>query len=235
MDNQQHEILTNNQKQVLLTGFLGDGCLIKNGKSLNSNYYYKASSITSQIIDLKSFLLGDLFSNRKVKINSGFKKNSFITVCSSKTCKLITDFKEQGLEHAISTMNTLGVALWFYDDGSLHKDNLFYNLCTHKYSREIQEDILIPALNKFNIYPKVLVERKKDGREFNYLYIGKHDGAIEVSDILKSHYLPSMDYKIWCSETSREWRKLQVELKSEGREVSKRMFTNILNKRLDKI
>ncbi len=81
----------------------------------------------------------------------------------------------------------------------------------------------------------VNIERKKDGREFYYIRVGRHDGAFNVSEILSKYPVEGMEYKMWCPETSREWRKLQAELKSGGKELSKRAFTNELKIRLSKI
>lgn len=48
------------------------------------------------------------------------------------------------IETALNLMDDLGVALWFYDDGSLHKTKLFYNLNTQAFSQEINQDLFVP-------------------------------------------------------------------------------------------
>ena len=234
MENQQDYVLSSSQEQVLLTGYLGDGNVSKSTN--NKNYSYRASSISKDLLIVKQYLLGDLSLNNIISRDNskGYGGNS-IYKFGSKSSKLITEFHYKSLEDKLSKLDKLGIALWFYDDGSLHKTNNFYNLCTHKYSREIQEELFIPKLAEFGINAKVRVENKKDGRSFYYLSIGRHDGSFEINNILRSYPINSMEYKMWSSETSREWRKLQVELKSEGKEISKRMFTNILNDRLYKI
>lgn len=109
-------------------------------------------------------------------------------------------------------MNDLGLALWIYDDGSLHKNKLFYNINTQGFPKEIQEELFIPFFNRFNIYPKLTVERKRDGREFWYLRISKYEGA----------------YKRWSSETIQKWSKLQEELKST--DIDRRTLAAMLRK-----
>ena len=123
------------------------------------------------------------------------------------------------LKDVIGNLDSLGIALWFYDDGSLHKDRLFYNLNTHKFSKEIQEQLFIPFFNKWGIFPKTIVERKKDGRVFHYLTIGKYDGAIKISQILEKYPLDCYSYKRWSSETIQKWSKLQEELKSKAIDI----------------
>ena len=233
MENQQDCILSNNQKQVLFTGEFGDGCLVRNSK----NSYYQCSSMNKDLLQYKVKLLGELVGESPIKIrdnSKGYSKSS-IYHFTSKTLPSITKFHNLSLEDKLREVNELGIALWFYDDGSLHKKNNFYNLCTHKFSLEVHNDLLVPFFENLGISPKVTIERKKDGRLFYYLRFGRHDGAYEINEILRKYYVPSMDYKMWSSETSLEWRKLQAELKSDEITVSKRKFSNLLNERLSKI
>jgi len=233
MENQQDYILNERQEQVLLTGYYGDGYLVN---QKGSNYYYGASSIVRPLLELKYNLLGDLV-NKEIKEvdNSGGYGNGNIFKLETKKSKVITEFTKLSDQIKLNKFTELGIALWFYDDGSLHQKNSFYNLCTHKYSKEFQEDLLIPKLKEFGINARVAVERKKDGRVFWYLRVNRHDGAIEVSEILNKYPVSGMRYKMWSSTTSQQWRKLQAELKSKGQVLSKRAFANELNKRLDKI
>lgn len=133
--------------------------------------------------------------------------------CSHKALKGI---KELPIDKVVDGLTDLGVALWFYDDGSLHKKDYFYNLNTHKFSREIQEDVFIPFFNSLDIYPTVREERKADGRVFSYLCINKLKGAANVSMILEKYPLNCFQYKRWSPETIQKWSKLQEKLKSEN-------------------
>ena len=233
MENQQGCTLSTNQKQVLLTGYYGDGHIISGE---NKNASYVASSIVKPLLEFKYSLLGDLVTKEIVTVNNsgGYGENNIFKL-RTKADKRITKFDSLTDEEKLSQINELGIALWFYDDGSLHKSNYFYNLCTHKYSKEYQEDLLIPKLNEFGIYPKITSEVKKDGKKFWYLRVGRHNGSFNISDILSRYPVNGMRYKVWSSETSQQWRKLLVELKSKGQVISNRAFTNELNKRLGKI
>ena len=104
-------------------------------------------------------------------------------------------FLDKSVEDFIGDLDELGLALWMYDDGSLHKKNLFYNINTHAFNREIEEEVLIPKLNTFGIYPKILTETKKDGRVFSYLYVSKYKGAFVINDILNKYPLECYSYK----------------------------------------
>lgn len=215
-DNQQLQSLSNEQLQVFLSGRLGDGCI----STTNSNStYYSTNCKYEEYIDFKSNLLGSMFKSKSYNESNGFCKTPIYTMrsCSDRVLKII---KELPIEEVIANLDDLGLALWIYDDGSLHKDNYFYNLNTHSFSKEIQEDIFIPFFNSRNIFPKLQVENKKDGRQFWYLRICKYEGAAEISKILEKYPLECYNYKRWSSETIQKWSKLQEELKSQGKTPS---------------
>ena len=137
--------------------------------------------------------------------------------CSSNVLKYI---KELPLEEVLNMLDDLGIALWIYDDGSLHKSNLFYNINTQALSKEFQEEYLIPFFNKWNIFPKLQVENKKDGKQYWYLRVPKYEGAAEISKILDKYPIDCYSYKRWSSETIQKWSKLQEQLKSQGKSTS---------------
>lgn len=223
--NQQGCNLNEKQVQVILTGTFGDGCIVlqKSGTS-----YYKTNSINKEYIDYKKELLGDIFSCQYENINQGFKNNTIYTL-TTKHLLEITKIHALSIEEKLKKLNDLGLALWFYDDGSLHKKFDFFNLNTHIFSEEIQQDLFIPFFNNLGMYPKILKDKKKDGREFSYLYFGKHFGTFEIMQILQKYPIECFKYKLWSSETIQKWSKLKAELKSRDIEVSPRKFTNILN------
>lgn len=225
IDNQQDCNLNSNQIQVLLTGTFGDGhiSLNKSGSSI-----YSSNCIHEEYIDYKLNLLENLAGSKKTYLNQGFKKSE-ITSCISKASKEITNFNSKTIEQKLNCMNEVGLALWFYDDGSLHKKYDFFNLNTHKFSEEIQQDVFIPFFDSFDMKPKILKDKKQDGREFSYLYFGKHFGTYEIMQILEKYPIDCFKYKLWSSETIQKWSKLKAELKSRNMEVSPRKFTNILN------
>lgn len=215
MDNQQLHIFNNEQLQVFLTALLGDGCICTS-KS-NSTYYFTNCKF-EEYIDFKRNLLGNLSCNKGFLERNGYSQTPIFTL-HSKSNKALEAIKKMDLKDVINKLDDLGIALWFYDDGSLHKNKLFYNLNTHTFSKEVQEEIFIPSFNKLGIFPKITIERKKDGRIFYYLRIGKFDGAIKVSKILEKYPVNCYSYKRWSSETIQKWSKLQEELKSKAIDV----------------
>ena len=207
--------LSNEQIQVLLTGKFGDGCL-STPKSCVDNSLYSSNSIHEEYVDFKIKLLGNLASKKSRISSNGYAKTpiwQFYTHVSPD----ITKIKNMDIETALNLMDDLGVALWFYDDGSLHKTKLFYNLNTQAFSQEINQDLFVPFLSKFGIFAKPTIERKRDGREFWYLRISRYEGAYEITQLLNKYPVHCYNYKVWSSETIQNWSKLQEQLKSQNK------------------
>lgn len=202
--------LNENQLQVILSGLLGDGSI----STTNSNStLFITNCKYEKYIDFKISLLGDMFKNKRRLEHNGFCSTP-IFIMRTKSSKELEQIKAMSIQDVLDNLNELGIALWFYDDGSLHKNNLFYNLNTHAFSKDIQEKYFIPFFNKLGIYPSLQIERKKDGRTFWYLRIGKFSGADKVSAILEKYPLECYSYKRWSSETIQKWSKFQEKLKS---------------------
>lgn len=202
--------LSKRQLQVILSGVLGDGYIHKT----NSNStYFTTSCKYEEYIDYKKDLLGDLYKCKDYIKENGFCKTSVI-VLRTKSIKELRAIRNYSIQEILDNLNELGIALWFYDDGSLHKKNLFYNLNTHSFSKETQEKYFLPFFNRLGVYPKLQIERKSDGREFWYLRIGKFSGANKITNILERFPIKCYSYKRWSSETIQKWSKFQEELKS---------------------
>ena len=191
---------------------------------------YSTNCIHEEYIDYKIKLLGDLVSSKSFIDKNGYNQTPIYRFYTHVNPD-ITKIKNMSIEEALTLMDDLGLALWFYDDGSLHKNKLFYNLNTQAYSEEVNRELFVPFLKKFNINAVPTVERKKDGREFWYLRIGKYDGAYEISQILNKYPINCYNYKVWSSETIQNWSKLQEWLKSSGNlNFSSRKQASILRK-----
>lgn len=226
MGNQQL-CLTNEQKQVIVSGRLGDGYISPSTPNLES--YYATNCKYKEYLEFKKSLLGALCENNNINVieENGYSKTRIYTLKSRRN-RQVTLIKELSLEEILNELDELGLAMWIYDDGSLHKNKLFYNINTQSFPRDVQEELFIPFFNKFNIYPKLTIERKKDGREFWYLRVSKYDGAYEISNILSKYPLDCYAYKRWSSETIQKWSKLQEELKST--DIDRRTLASMLKK-----
>lgn len=227
MDNQQDYTLTTEQIQVILTGTLGDGCVTIHESGTAS---YSSRCINYSYLNIKKKLLGDLVnSDIKTITNTGLGTNE-INLFYTRRSKDIATIHKLSIEEKLKLLTPLGLALWIYDDGSRHKTKDFYNICTHSINLEVQKNILIPFLwDNYKIKAKITIERKLDGREFYYLRVSRHEGAYEINLILRKYFVKCFEYKMWSSQTIQKWSKLKAQLKSEGKEVSYRKFSNMFN------
>lgn len=212
--------LTRNQLQLFLSGRLGDGCIYKSKKGASNSEYYTNCKY-EEYIDYKRTLLGTVAGNKSYIEHNGFCQTP-IWVLHSHRLPVLNIIKDMNITEVLDSLDDLGLALWFYDDGSLHKSKLFYNLNTQKYSEEVHREILVPYFkDKWGIKVIPTIERKIDGRIFWYLRIRKYEGAFKISEILSKYFIPCYNYKIISSETIQKWSKLQEELKRIGKDYTK--------------
>lgn len=185
--------LTSDEIQIILTGIFGDGSL-----SRSSTYHlYHTNSRFLKYIKYKQSFLKNLTFGKSSKIEKNGYAQKPIFQFSTQSHPKITEIAEDTLENNLKKMTDFGIALWFYDDSSLHHKH-FYNLCTHAFSKKIQQTLFIPFLQeRLGVKATLAQDRKKDGRHFYYLRINKKDGAEKISALLKKYYCPCYKYKIF--------------------------------------
>lgn len=184
--------ITNEQKQVMLSGILGDG-------SLNSTGNMSFSCIHREYMELKAAYMDDLTISVEERENNGYKKG-IIYRLGTKANQYSKNLYSKDIKYFINELDEFGIALWCFDDGALHKKDYFFNINTHAIDLDTQINVLIPFLNKYNIFPKVYSETKKDGRKFNYLYIPLWSGVFELSRMMRKLNLDCYSYKLLPKE-----------------------------------
>lgn len=211
--NKQLYDFTREQTQVFLTAILGDGCI---STTNSGSTIYTSNCKHKEYLEYKKQLIG------KGKINhvdsNGYNQTPIYTYYGGAwfSLKLI---KELPIEEVVSNLDELGLALWFYDDGSLHKRDLYYNLNTQKFSLSIQENVFIPFFESIGVKAKVRVDNNHS-RPLYYLGINKYEGAYIIHSILAKYPINCYSYKLWSSETIQKWSKLQEQLKSTDRNLT---------------
>ena len=189
--------LTESEKQVVLTGVVGDGCLAKINPTAR-HYIYSTNSRFKVYIKFKQNFLTNLrYSKCCMGKNKGYTRNNIFQFHTQGHPE-ITAIALDSIENNLQKLTDLGIALWFYDDGSLHQKKHFYNLNTQAFSKKIQEELFIPFLKKrLGVMATLAQDKKLDGRHFYYIRINKNDGAEKISALLKRYYCPCFKYKIF--------------------------------------
>ena len=186
--------MTQEALQVVLTGVVGDGSLYRQKESHNS--HFTTACIHREYVEYKKALLGELAFSVASTMNHGYKLREIYSL-STMHHPEITKIHTDSLEGNLKKLNNLGVAMWFYDDGTLHKNSHCYHLCTHAFSKDEHEDIIIPFLQDYlDVRIKLAEETKQDGRHFYYCRINKMAGAYNISKLLSQYPLECYSYKL---------------------------------------
>lgn len=207
-------VLTEEAKQVIIASSIGDGHITHNKLMCSSKF--------REYMEFKSEYFKNLIPFRlKDKINGGFKKSP-ITLMDTTVHPFIAEVGSMTLVDKLSKLTGLGIAIWFYDDGSLHKTKHFYNLNTHSYTKEEHTNIIIPFLeSKLGVKVRLAYDRKKDGRVFCYCRIGKRMGAEKVMNLLNKYPVSCYSYKSLSPETIEKEFKPTNELARRSKEKTK--------------
>lgn len=178
--------LTNKQQNVLEGALLGDGCLIKHKFGKNAQFAYTSKSKQHVEFVCNDFLKYSYAEGIK-KINTYDKRTD--KTYTRYTFRSITDkgftpeyerWYIDNIKHLPNDLklNSLNCLIWYIGDGSIcnssKNTSQTIKLSTHCFSKEEQEDILIPQLSLFN--PKLhIADRTKNTKEPRYvIYIPKN-------------------------------------------------------------
>lgn len=216
---QKHINMNNTVLQLLISGYLGDGCLNKDGSM-------SFSSKHREYLNFKKELCPEVFTDIKECKNNGYSDSTLFTL-RMKTSIMGKNFSRDP-NSFIKLIDELGLALWLYDDGSLHKDSHFFNINSHSFTKNFQESVLIPILNNFKIFPKIMIERKFDGRVFHYLYVPKQKGVYTISNLLKKYKVDCYSYKIIPDTELLKWNYLVKRF--NGFKISGKSLSNLINR-----
>lgn len=201
--------MENKAKQVILSSMLGDGRV--SVELSNKNAHLVTSTIHKEYAEFKCTLLKEYSPNMREEVNQGYTKGKTnIYKVRTKTHKDLTSISKLSLGVLLLNLDYFGIALWFLDDGSYHKNYHFYNLCTHAFTREENEVICRFLDKKLGVLSVLAAERKKDGREFFYIRIPKLQGAHIISKIIRQYAnLSCFSYKLMEedmeNEISQDW------------------------------
>lgn len=185
-------VLNNEQVQVALTATFGDGHM----RMTPNRASYGTNCKMREYIEFKNKLLGNLSSDVKRVDKNGFSQTYIHTLIS----KSHPEFKlihSMSLNEKLNLLDDLGIALWMYDDGSIHKKHHFYNINTQSFNEE-DNGIISKFLNdRLGIYSRVMTERKKDGRVFYYIFVPPCGGAYKLSELMSKYPIEEYSYKLY--------------------------------------
>ena len=198
---EQKVFLNNQQKNYLYGAMLGDGCLSKSNKGINSQFIYTSKSFQHVEFVSKPF--------EKILYKEGIKYTTINDKRTNKsyeryTFRTITDigFENERViwypdskKHIPNNLklNPEICLIWYIGDGGIcnGKATQYIKLSTHCFDREEQEDILLPQLFDFDA-SLMKADLDVNGKQQYFIYIPR----LKMMDFL--NYIgecPFDDYK----------------------------------------
>lgn len=183
--------------RVAKNAILGDGILRVNKTTAAITYI----STDLKLLAHKEMLLHSEGLEITVKKTqaSGYGGTKTIHVYATTAGEKVKEASDVGVEALIQDLTKEDIYLWYLDDGSWHK----HRHTMHLYSNELDNErsmLLIKRIEElYGIAPALRIDRKKDGRQFYYLYFPRDLVRIirpEIEAYILDNGIDSMMYKV---------------------------------------
>ena len=194
-----------NSLQLLYSLKLGDGCFVtySTGKRFGTiNYSVQCSSINLDYISHKKSKLdkiGVVTQNLRLS-KSGYKKDSSVYVFGTRNHQLLTKVGNMSVLEILDNLDIEGLVYFFLDDGTFHQKKHFGHIYCNTFTDEEVEK-LIDVM--FHFYPQKRcvkrIDRKKDGRQYPYIYIPvvvMNEFKKDIQNFLEQNEIHSLMYKV---------------------------------------
>lgn len=210
------EELSNIQNNILIGTLLGDGSLIKYGKSKNARLAVDRSVNDIKYLQLQHRIFKKLCSNNiiyrekyNIKYNKVYKFCKFDTKSLSIITKYYNEWYPYGKKIIPKTLklNPLIIAIWFCDDGHVkirgkNKNRLYLRFCSEGFSKE-ENLFLAKLLSEFCGETVTITPIYKNSNKYRILATDKAARAIAIKI---DKYIPK------CMLKKAKWREPQVRL-----------------------
>lgn len=177
---EQKVFLTEQQKNYLYGAMLGDGCLSKNKRSVNSQFTYTSKSF--QHVEFVSIPFKDILYQEGIKYityhdvrtNNIYERYTFRTITDLEFENERKIWYPDNVKHIPNNLrlNSEMCLIWYIGDGGICNTNRSQNikLSTHCFKKEEQEDILLPQLSHFDAN-MMKMDIGSDGEQQYSIYI----------------------------------------------------------------
>ncbi len=200
------ELRLGTSDEVLAGCLMGDASLkrekVKEGKANNNGVRLVIGNCikNEDYIKMKCDALDMLdISRLKIIQNGGYKPGPYFRATSLIDARLVSfyedtyrDGKRLISEKILNMMGEAGLAVWIQDDGSCGSRMIRLN--TQRYGLEGNRNLKEWFEKKYNVYPVVCPERKRDGRIFYFLSFCVRD-SLKIYSLIRDFIVPSMRYK----------------------------------------
>ena len=190
---------------IAINAIIGDGCISRDKAGVNYRASFNGKNL--EWVTFKWYLaVREGFKTSKLTYGtSGYTGRKDIATFSTKTDPLITMVARIGRKEILKTLTKMDLILWYIDDGSWHKRARTMHLyCNDLSESEVQ--ILIQRIGDlYGVCPSIKWDRKKDGRQYPYLYFPRaltNKFWRDVRRFIKWNGLNSLTYKVGETSTT---------------------------------
>lgn len=184
--------------QLLLSSKIGDGHY---EKYATSSMFQAVAKQIDYISFKRNHLLDlDIHCNDLKKLYSGYKKGAFSYQFYTRCHPLLDRIQKLSITECVESLNKYGLVMYYLDDGSLHQSRRYGNLYCNMFNDE-EVEVLINKI--YELYPigisKKRIDRKKDGRAYNYVSIPRNTMEVfleDVEEFILRYRIYSMLYKV---------------------------------------
>ena len=204
--------MNRNSERMVINAYFGDGCIHNQGAS--PKYSLKFSSISLDYLQLKYELCAELMPCRlRVEYNKGFANSKPIHLFSTRSFIEIGELATRGTKDLVEMMDITDLVMFYLDDGSIHRAHGTVHIYCNSFNDRETYMLMskIDALLGEDAPCRIRKDRKKDGREFNYIYIPRTAAEhlmFETEKFLNDNKIESLRYKVfYYADTLNDQRK----------------------------
>lgn len=190
------KVLNDDQLQVLMGSYLGDGSI---SKTSLGTYRLKISNCEKQ----KDYLFhkASIFENSTVGLveHNGYaqtKQYAFNTLTFGSEYEFPDGPKTTVPNWILENIDARGLAIWFQDDGSSSSKSKAASIHTESFDIETQYRLVNMLKDRFDIDAKVKTHYRKDtNKSYTYLGLNK-DAYLKLINLIAPYVHPVMGYKV---------------------------------------
>lgn len=176
-------ILNEDQTQIVIGSFLGDGSVKKQSKLFNI-YTLKMGHGDKQIEYLRT--KAQAFQcTYELKAKSGYTNKYTINYSGTKVFLL-----NKNIQDLVHDIDARGLAIWYMDDGSINKDADYISLHSNYFTYEEHLTLKKILLNNFNLNARITKYGKYYGLTF------KKEDSLKLIQIIEPYIHRDLMYKI---------------------------------------
>jgi hypothetical protein len=147
---------------------LGDGTIVKQVNNASVTFMSTDLEVL-KVKQMMCFMEGMTHSEFGTQ-KSGYGGTKTIHKFSTRVHERLTEVSNVSIEEIINDLDRFDLFLWYMDDGSWHINRNTMHLYSNMLN-ESQTELLIAKIKElYGIAPRKRIDRKKDGRQFYYLY-----------------------------------------------------------------